>query len=148
MKQSILIAAIIVAVFIASLFFRIPLANAGVDGVNIRVVDGDTVDIDGVRVRVLPIDTPETWEPRCAAELDLGLKAKDRLKQLLAGVVVTYEIDVKAGRDPYRRTLARVYADGKDVGEILMAEGLAVKWAPGPKAKAARLKLWCPLGAD
>ena len=146
MKQSILIAAIIVAVFIASLFFRIPLANAGVDGV--RVVDGDTVDIDGVRVRVLPIDTPETWEPRCAAELDLGLKAKDRLKQLLAGVVVTYEIDVKAGRDPYRRTLARVYADGKDVGEILMAEGLAVKWAPGPKAKAARLKLWCPLGAD
>ena len=110
-------------------------ASAGV-----RVVDGDTVDIDGVRVRVLPIDTPETWEPRCAGEAELGLKAKKRLIELLAGVTVTYEIDVTAGRDPYRRTLARVYADGKDVGEILMAEGLAVKWAPGAKAKAARLK--------
>ena len=110
----------------------------------VRVVDGDTVDIDRVRVRVLPIDTPETWEPRCAAELELGLKAKARLIELLDGVEVTYVIDPAAGRDPYRRKLARVYADGYDVGEILMAEGLAVKWMPGARAKAARLKLWCP----
>lgn len=105
-----------------------------------RVVDGDTLIISGVRIRLEAIDTPEISRPRCARELAWGLKARSRLEELLAGRVVTYVGDKL---DVYRRTLAVVYADGVDVGEVLIAEGLAVRWRRGAKAKAERLALWC-----
>lgn len=57
------------------------------------IVDGDTLKVDGVTIRLLGIDTPETYRSRCEAELVLGLKAKERLRQL-----------VDAGRCPTSRT--------------------------------------------
>jgi endonuclease YncB( thermonuclease family) len=127
---------------VAGVALLVAVLSGAAAGAEIHVVDGDTVDIDRVRVRIQPIDTPETWEPRCAAELELGLKAKARLVELLGdGSGVRYVIG--PGRDPYRRTLARVYVGDTDVGEVLMSEGLALLWTPGPKAKAARLAQWC-----
>jgi micrococcal nuclease len=49
------------------------------------LIDGDTIAVDGERIRILEIDTPETWRPRCENELILGLKAKQRLRELLDG---------------------------------------------------------------
>jgi micrococcal nuclease len=120
------------------------LAIAGpLSAAELRVIDGDTVVIDGVKIRIERIDTPETWRARCAAELALGQKAKARLSELLAGRDISYE-----GKklDRWGRTLGTVYADGEDVGEILIAEGLAVRWRRGPKAKAERMAKWCPSG--
>jgi endonuclease YncB( thermonuclease family) len=68
-------------------------------------------------------------------DLMLGLKAKARLRELLDGGTVTFK---PTGHDYYRRTLAHVYVDGQDVGAKLVAEGHALRWSPGPQAKAAR----------
>jgi endonuclease YncB( thermonuclease family) len=107
----------------------------------VRVIDGDTVDIDGVRVRIENIDTPETYRYRCVAELVLGMRAKQRLMDLLRDSKVSYEGTKK---DRFGRTLAVVYANGVDVGETLIADGLAVRWKAGPRAKAERMAAWCP----
>jgi endonuclease YncB( thermonuclease family) len=105
-----------------------------------RVIDGDTVDIDGTRIRLVEIDTPETHQPRCAREYELGLKAKQRLIELLDGAEVSY---TTTGIDRYGRTLARLYAGETNVGEVLLKEGHALPYVPGSKAKAARLATWC-----
>ena len=116
------------------------------------IIDGDTSDIvdnaSGVanRIRIENIDTPETFRPRCERELILGLQAKQRLRELLDSGTVTF---TPMGTDRFNRMLARVYiaspsGDTIDVGSILLKEGHALPWAPGPAAKAARLARWCP----
>jgi endonuclease YncB( thermonuclease family) len=107
----------------------------------VYVIDGDTVDIDGTRIRILQIDTPETFRSRCENEYQLGLKAKARLTELLASGEVSYTPDKL---DRFGRTLATVYAGKVDVGEVLLKEGHALPYVPGPEAKAKRLATWCP----
>ena len=72
-----------------------------------NIIDGDTLRIDGVTVRIVEIDTPETWQSRCENELVLGLKAKERLKEIIDSGPVRFE---KTGIDRYHRILARVFA--------------------------------------
>jgi endonuclease YncB( thermonuclease family) len=86
------------------------------------------------------IDTPETWKPNCAQERAVGLAAKARLVGLLARGKITVE---RNGMDRYRRTLAVVRVDGKDVGAMLLAEGHALPYRPGREAKAWRQAQWC-----
>jgi len=112
-------------------------AQAGV-----HVIDGDTVDIDGTRIRILSIDTPETFRSRCENEY-LGLKAKERLTALLGSGEVSYTPN---GVDRFGRTLATVYVGEVDIGEVLLKEGHALPYVPGPEAKAKRLATWCPTG--
>jgi endonuclease YncB( thermonuclease family) len=91
-------------------------------------------------VRILNIDTPETRGSHYERELVMGLKAKERLAVLLrAGSV---EVD-RDGRNRYGRTLGRLSAGGRDVGMVLVSEGLALPWQSDPEAKAARLRHWC-----
>lgn len=107
----------------------------------VYVIDGDTVDIDGTRIRILQIDTPETFRSRCETEYRLGLAAKQRLIELLDKGDVSYTPD---GLDRFGRTLAHVYTGNVDVGEVLLKEGHALPYVPGPEAKAKRLARWCP----
>lgn len=108
-----------------------------------RVIDGDTIELNGETIRLLDIDTPETFKPRCARERGIGLAAKARLVGLLARGNITLD---RGGRDRYKRTLAKVYVDGKDVGAVLLAEGHALPYRPGRDAKAWRQAQWCPKG--
>jgi endonuclease YncB( thermonuclease family) len=109
------------------------------------IVDGDTIKVDGVKIRILEIDTPETYHSRCENELILGLKAKERLRQLVDAGQLSYAPN---GLDRYGRTLAYVYVNGQSVGEVLLREQLALHYYPGPSAKAARLSHWCPTGVQ
>ena len=88
------------------------------------IVDGDTFWMAGEKIRILDIDTPELSPPRCAEEEELGEAAKARLHALLNSGAVTLE---RAGRDRdrYGRLLRRVRVDGRPVGAVLIAEGLA-----------------------
>jgi endonuclease YncB( thermonuclease family) len=102
-----------------------------------HVIDGDTfVLASGERVRILNIDTPE-MPPRahCHEEAKLALAAKARLAQLLSrgGVSLSSQGE---DRDRFGRLLRRAEVGGRDVGDILMQEGLAQPWR-GRKA------LWC-----
>ena len=108
---------------------------------HVVIIDGDTLKIDAMTIRIVEIDTPETFRSRCENELVLGLKAKERLAQLVrGGADVTYK---STGIDRFGRTLAHVFAGSVNVGEVLMREGHALHYEKGSEAKAARLKVWC-----
>jgi len=101
-------------------------------GGNNCVVDGDTFRMGGAKIRIADIDTPETHPARCAREAELGAAATRRLHALLNSGRVALEI---AGRDTdrYGRQLRLVSVDGLGVGETLVAEGLARRYAGGAR---------------
>jgi len=115
--------------------------EVGPSGSAIVVVDGDTVKFGSETVRILNIDAPESFRSRCDDELVAGLRAKERLAHLVR--VPRLEI-VRNGQHCYRRTLVTlVLPGGRDVGTILIREGLALPWKDGRRAKAAWVKVWC-----
>jgi micrococcal nuclease len=99
-------------------------------------LDGDTIMCDGERIRISNIDTAEMPpHARCSYEADLAVRAKDRLTVLMAGQVSILR-DAPRSRDRYGRTLAHITSDGLDVGEVMVAEGLARHWD-------GRRRPWC-----
>lgn len=116
-----------------------------VDGRRFVIVDGDTVALGRERIRILNIDAPESFRPRCEAELVAGLKAKERLAALLRAGPVLIDRCEADGRceDSYGRTLARLSGGGRDIGQVLVTERLALPWRPGGEAWAQRQAHWC-----
>ena len=111
--------------------------------------DGDTVRFDipivqpllgeNIAVRVRGVDTPEI-RGKCPTEKKIAMDAKKRIQQLLEKAK---HITLKeTGRGKYFRIVARVVADGVDVGTVLLKEGLAVPYKGGKKNKN-----WC-MGAN
>lgn len=99
------------------------------------VVDGDTFYIDGAKVRIAGIDAPETHDYRCSSERALGDQATEKLQALLnSGTVTMTGID--RDRDTYGRLLRNVAVDGADVGEALIAAGVAREYGRGRRG-------WC-----
>lgn len=102
-----------------------------------RAIDGDTIEIDGETIRILNIDTPEIRHAQCDAERRLGEVAKQRVARLLrAGRIGIRRGDGGRMTDKYGRTLAVVDIDGVDIGEQLIAEGLARPWT-------GKRRSWC-----
>ena len=103
------------------------------------VVDGDTIRLRGERMRLMSFDTPEPQTNICggAAEVALAHRASDRLVELLNDGMAKEAVSITAhGTDRYGRTLVVVTVDGVDVGDILIAEGLARRWSDGDE-------FWC-----
>lgn len=109
-----------------------------------RIVDGDTIDVTldlgfnvklhNQRCRLAGIDTPES-RTKNLEEKALGLKAKERLKELCIG---SFKIQ-SLGTGKYGRILAIPYTeDGQDVCEILVNEGHAVEYWGGTKTGKIR----------
>ena len=112
-----------------------------------RIIDGDTCDVldagnNEVRVRLESIDSPEKKQA-------FGNKAK----QHLSGLVFGKQIEVhETGKDFFGRTLAFLKADGVNVCEQMIADGMAWHYVKYSKSKTmaateelARLKqvgLW------
>lgn len=109
----------------------------GARAASMRVIGGDTVEVGEETIRILNIDTPEIRSARCDAEHRLGLVAKRRLEHLLASGPI--EIARGAGkrmRDRHGRTPAVISVGGADVGEALIAEGLA-------RPRKGKREPWC-----
>jgi len=109
----------------------------------LAAVDGDTL---GVRARIWPgiaaaaavrlrgLDAPEL-KGKCPAERQAAARAQARLKELAGRAVTLTEIapDKFGGR-----VLARVRgADGRELAQVLIAEGLARPYAGGKRGG------WC-----
>ncbi|QPC45419.1 thermonuclease family protein [Kaustia mangrovi] len=92
-------------------------------------------------MRLLDIDTPEIDSPRCDVEEDLGHLAAERLSRLIADRLVV--IDRSGTHDRWGRPLVRLIVGDEDIGDILVREGLAVRWEPGREAWEARARHWC-----
>ena len=131
--------AISILVLAAVTFMMSPAGAANHDGSGrvAWVTDGDTFRLDsGERIRIAGIDAPETHrgQAKCAGEMVLGLRARDRARALLAGRGVTFR---RLGRS-YNRTVATVSLDGRDVGAELVRLKIAAWWPRGrPKPD------WC-----
>lgn len=94
---------------------------------DLRVYDGDTLEVGPLILRLHGIDAPELAQD-CArpdgGAWPCGKAASDRLVDLLADAVLTCDA---LDRDAYGRIVARCATDGVDIGSTLVAEGLA--WA-------------------
>src|SRR6476660_8231724 len=123
--------------FIALLLAMVAYARAQpVSSTDIRVVDGDTIALSGLRqhVRLVGFNAPETRNAGCEAEAQLGQRAKQRLQALVD--TGSLELTFIACSCPPRtegtprcnhgRRCGILRAEGRDVGLVLMSEGLAV----------------------
>lgn len=134
----------LLALVFLALFLALPTAATASTNtppcVVVRVVDGDTVDLDCLgegrfRARLMGYDTPETHNPRCSAEAVHGRAATLRLRTMVANA---RRIDATLGRwDRYERRLVQLSVDGRDVGQRLIAEGLALPYDGGRRPD------WC-----
>lgn len=114
--------------------------------------DGDTCTVtipswppvvgEKIPVRILGIDAPER-KGKCAAEIALATEARRFLEGRLRARYpdsaeplrlrpVRVELS-EMRRDKYFRILARVWADGQEVGPLLIQAGLARSYAGGPR---------------
>ena len=98
--------------------------------------DGDTcyVMIDGTKakIRLLELDTPEISKPKCEAELELGLEARDYLNNLIANAS-SVEIKTDYEKDYFGRTLAHLIIDGEDASAKIRSNNLGVIYERGNK---------------
>ena len=110
----------------------------------INVYDGDTfrVDIDefppivgrNIAIRILGIDTPEI-KGSCHKERELAIKARDFTRKYLNAANIVSLTNLR--RDKYFRILANVHIDGKNLGDALLTQKLAVVYSGKSKFN------WC-----
>lgn len=104
-----------------------------------QVIDGDTLYACGsgcYTVRISNIDTPE-MPPRakCEREAEMARIARIRLATAIEGRTVDLVTRGRT-RDRYGRMLAHVMLGSEDIGETLIAEGIARRWT-------GRREPWC-----
>ncbi|WP_446010818.1 thermonuclease family protein [Candidatus Electrothrix sp.] len=102
--------------------------------------DGDTITVDikgqhplfgdDISVRVAGIDTPEI-RGKCAQEKELAREAKKIVGDLLKNARTIRLKNVRRGK--YFRIVADVYAGRKNVADVLVKKGLAVRYDGGTK---------------
>ncbi len=86
-------------------------------------------------MRLSGIDTPEK-RGKCLKEKVLAIKARKRVRTLLSQAQTIVLKNVQRGK--YFRIVAEVWADGVNVSEVLIQEGLAVVYDGETKVKD-----WC-----
>lgn len=113
---------------------------------NARASDGDSFRLGDDRVRLLGLDAPELAQ-QCDAE-DGGQwpcvrAARDRMAALLSSGPVDCRPE---DNDQYGRLLAYCTAGGRDLGAVMVSEGLAISsgsyWSEEADARAARRGIW------
>ena len=107
---------------------------------NLYCYDGDTcyVAIDGKneKIRLLELDTPEISKPKCDAELELGLKARDFVNDLIKNAkIIEFKTDYEL--DYFGRILSYLIINGEDVSALLIKNSLGAVYKKGHKMD------WC-----
>lgn len=97
-------------------------ADSGLSG-PARVIDGDTLQIGQTRVRLWGIDAFEKRQ-MCGAS-HCGIAAMQRMIELTRGETISC---TREATDRYGRTVARCYANNKDLGGQLVLEGWALDY--------------------
>ncbi len=117
----------------------------------IRVIDGDTIAADGRTVHLVGFIAPEMHSAQCPAERELGVKASKRMR----GLILAGGLDYSPASCPcpvtllgkwvckFARTCGALKAKGQDVGDILVAEGLAIPFLCDAMECRKAPKPWC-----
>jgi endonuclease YncB( thermonuclease family) len=118
---------------------------------SISVIDGDTVRFEGKRYRLVGFDTPESGDRAgCDDERRRADAATNRLRGLLSDTSAHLE-RVSCGCKPgdegtprcnYGRMCGRLTIGGRDVGQILIQEGLAYSYVCNA-GRCPPKRSWC-----
>lgn len=134
----------ITTLFTALLFAMPVLADCdttwlGTRNPMITIIDGDTFKLNGTTIRLYQVDTPEKGHrAKCEAE-----RAHAEASSIALDVLLRLPSSVKVqvcGTDRYGRTVARVKAGNRLVGNAMIKLGYAKQWRY-PKEPKPR---WCP----
>jgi endonuclease YncB( thermonuclease family) len=116
------------------------------------VIDGDSVRLHGQMFRLVGFNTPETGDnAQCAHERDLGNAATARLQSLIRTASRAELAPVQCSCPPGThgtsecnngRSCGILRLDGRDVGGILISEGLAHRYVCGAMS-CPRRRPWC-----
>jgi len=94
------------------------------------VIDGDTLATGDLRIRIWGIDAPETGQRQ-------GDAARRHMIRLLSGrTLKVFPIEL----DKYGRVVARLEADGQDVGKSMVADGYAIACTDFTRAYAGVMR--------
>jgi micrococcal nuclease len=121
----------------------------------IFVVSGDTIEVYNRRtaVSLIGFKAPETRRSRaaCAAERDVGARVAQRVRELVSAGGLDYE-DRKCACEPgtqnttrcnLGRTCGVLTVKGRDLGQILIEEKLAVPFVCGETSCPTAPNPWC-----
>src|SRR6266436_7125949 len=139
--------------FIALLVSMGLAVAAPIDSADIHVIDGDTIRVHHQKpdVRLVGFNAPETRRAACDAEGELGAKATRRLRELVRTSDLDFDF-VPCACQPgtegtqacnYGRRCGTLKAGARDVGAILIEEGLAVSFACGTTRCPRTPRPWC-----
>jgi endonuclease YncB( thermonuclease family) len=139
--------------FVALILLTASAAAAPIDSADIHVIDGDTIRVRHTKpdVRLVGFNAPETRRAACEAEVELGAKATRRVRELVRTNDLDFEF-VPCACQPgtegtpacnYGRRCGTLNAGGRDVGAILIEEGLAVPFVCGGTRCPRMPRPWC-----
>ena len=135
----------IILYVVAVWFFTVGTSTAAsvLDGLVVRVIDGDTVHVQigevSQRVRYIGVNSPEVHHPRKGEEPG-GRAASEINRQLVHGKRVRLELDVQP-RDRYGRLLAYVWVTDTMVNAEMVRLGYAQVMTVPPNVRYQRLFL-------
>jgi endonuclease YncB( thermonuclease family) len=120
---------------------------------DIRVIDGDTIRVHHKQpnVRLVGFNAPETRRAACEVERELGAKATRRLRDIVGAGNLDF-VNVACSCSPrtqgtsacnYGRDCGTLKSRGRDVGAILIEEGLAVPFVCGATRCPKTPRPWC-----
>jgi len=136
-----------------ALLLSTTLVAAPIDSADIHVIDGDTIRVYHQKpdVRLVGFNAPETRRAACEPEGELGAKATRRLRELVRMSDLDLEF-VPCACQPgtegtqacnHGRRCGILKASGRDVGGILIEEGLAVPFTCGATRCPRMPRPWC-----
>jgi endonuclease YncB( thermonuclease family) len=118
---------------------------------HIDVIDGDTISADGKHYRLVGIDTPEKgYLAKCAAEREKAARASSRLRQIVDGgnlQLSRVSCHCEGGTEGtqacnYGRFCGVLTSAGRDVGQMLINEGLAKRYDCS-SGRCPHKQSWC-----
>src|SRR5262245_18611434 len=135
------------------LLLATPAIAEPIDPNDVRVIDGDTIRVYHAQpnVRLVGFNAPETRNAACAAEAELGAKAaRGRPALSRDGVRASPDVAYSYPAETqgtvacnYGRDCGTLKSNGRDVGAILIEEGLAVPFVCGATHCPRTPKPWC-----
>jgi endonuclease YncB( thermonuclease family) len=141
------------ATLFALLLIAVPADAEPIDPADIQIIDADTIQAyhQQPNVRLVGFNAPETRNAACNVEAELGARATHRLRDIvkLGNLDFIYvrcscpETTQGTFACNYARDCGTLKSNGRDVGAILMEEGLAVPFICGPTHCPPTPKPWC-----
>ena len=91
---------------------------------DIKITDGDTIQINGEKIRFSGIDTPEINQT--CKQKDEIINCGIRAKHLLADKIEGNEVKcIREGKDRYKRSLAECFVNNESLSSFLVRSGYA-----------------------